>query len=797
MKLSRRWLNEFVNIDTANREYAEKMTMSGSKVEGYEVIGEDIKKVVVGKVTEIDRHPDSDHLWVCGLDVGAGANITIVTGAQNVKAGDVVPVAVDGSTLPGGVEIKTGKLRGVQSEGMLCSLKELGLDTHDYPYADEDGIFILQGEEAAAPLGTDILDALDIRDTVVEFEITNNRPDCLSVIGLARESAVTFGKVATQHVPVVKAFGKGNISDFLAVEIADSRLCPRYTARVVTNIKIEPSPAWMRRKLRASGVRPINNIVDITNYVMLEYGQPMHAFDYACVNDGKIIVRTAREGEITTTLDGNERRLTTDMLLITDPQGPIGIAGVMGGLNSEITEETKTIVLESANFNGTSIRKTSIALGMRTDASGRFEKGLDINGTIPAVERACELIEMLGAGEVVPGIEDACGGDASEKLVIKLDPAKINTLLGTDISRAFMEKTLLELGFAIDGDDITAPSWRSDIEHIADITEEVARFYGYDIIAPTMVNAEATQGGYSKKQQFEREAASYLRGMGFFEIKTYSFTSPGSWDKIRLPSDSPLRDAFTIQNPLGEDTSIMRTTSLPSMLEILAVNMSHRNASARLYELATVYKKLPDGPLADENITLTLGAYGGGEDFFTLKGAIDSVLSELRLEDIEYTAITDNPSYHPGRCAKISCNGEVLGVFGQVHPLVLKQYDMSGDIFAAEINLPALMALRSPEKTYVPLPRFPAVIRDIAIVCDSEVSAAALQKSIVSAGGELLEKCALFDVYTGAPIPEGSRSLAFTLTFRSRGETLTDDSVDGVVSGILKELENAHNAVIR
>ena len=797
MKLSRRWLDEFVKIDAEDREYSEKMTMSGSKVEDFEVIGADVVNVVVGKVLEIERHPDSDHLWVCKIDVAADRDITIVTGAQNVQSGDIVPVALDGASLPGGVEIKTGALRGVTSEGMLCSLKELGLDSHDFPYADEDGIFILQNEQAAAPLGANILDALDIRDSVVDFEITNNRADCLSVIGLARESAVTFGRNLTLHSPEVLSLGQGNISDYLAVDIENTKLCPRYSARVVTDIKIEPSPAWMRRKLRVSGVRPINNIVDITNYVMLEYGQPMHAFDYSCVNDAKIVVRPAREGEKITTLDGVDHDLTTDMLLIADSENPIGIAGVMGGENSEITNKTTTIVLESATFNGTSIRKTSIALGMRTDASGRFEKGLDINGTIAAVNRACELIEMLNAGKVVPGIEDIMAESAEEKNPVKLDADRINALLGTNIDRGFMEKTLLSLGFEISGDDITAPSWRSDIEHIADIAEEVARFYGYDIIEQTLVRSSASPGGLSERQQFESDTAASIRGMGFFEIKTYSFTSPGVWDKIRLPDDSPLRNAFVIQNPLGEDTSVMRTTSLPSMLDILSLNLSHRNSEARLYEMATIYNKQPDNSLAHEEIILTLGAYGNGEDFFSLKGAVDSLLREFRLESIEYNTVKNNPSYHPGRCAEIVCGGKTVAVLGQIHPLVTKRYDMECNVFAAEINLAAVMAVRAPEKTFAPLPRFPAVTRDIAVVCDADVTAASLQNTIASAGGTLLESCNLFDVYTGSPIPSGKRSLAFALSFRSLEGTLTDEDSDSLVAAILRALEDAHGATIR
>lgn len=792
MKLSREWLSEFTDIKATDKEYSDAMTLSGSKVEGWEVTGEEISGVVVGRVTKIVRHENSDHMWVCTVDVGGNKELTIVTGAQNVRQGDMVPVAADGAALCEGVEIKTGTLRGVESQGMLCSLKELGLDIHDYPYAIEDGIFIL--EESCKP-GDDIKSVLGLGDSVIEFEITNNRPDCFSVIGLARESAATFNTKLKLHTPQVKG-GAGNVADILRVEIEDGKLCPRYTAKMVKNIKIAPSPAWMRRRLRNSGVRPINNIVDITNYVMLEYGQPMHAFDYSCVKGGKIVVRRAKAGETIETLDGKVRAITGDMLVIADEADPIGIAGVMGGGNSEITDKTDTIVFESANFNGTSIRKTAIALGMRTDASGRYEKGLDPMNTAPAVERACELVELLGAGEVCDGTIDVVA-EQPKKTELKLEPERINALLGTQLSREFMAEVLEKLDFVLEGDTIHVPSFRSDVESYADIAEEVARFYGYDKIAPTLFRGAAAPGGFTPKQRFERKTGELCRGMGFFEVLTYSFGSRNAWDKIRLPEADAARNAFIIQNPLGEDTSVMRTTSLPSLLEVLGTNLAKRNTDVRLFELATVYLPKPGVELADEHMVLTLGAYGGDMDFYAMKGCIEAVLAGLRIGELSFTAESENAAYHPGRCAKIYSGEVLLGVIGQIHPAVCPEFGLEGDVYAAELKVPALMACVAPEPTYEPLPRFPAMTRDIALVCDEAVTAAQLTQAMCSAGGELLESCRLFDVYTGAGIPQGKRSLAFALTIRAKDQTLTDEHADNIVKNVVEAAKNICGAVIR
>ena len=792
MKLSREWLGEYTTIDAPDKEYCDAMTMSGSKVEGWEVTGSEISRVVVGRVVSMERHTNSDHMWVCKIDVGGERELQIVTGAQNVNIGDLVPVALDGSTLPGGKEIRTGKLRGELSEGMLCSLGELGLEQRDFPYAIEDGIFIL--EEDCLP-GDDIRDVCGLNDSVVEFEITNNRPDCLSVRGLARESACTFHTPLTFAEPTVTA-GHGDIHEKLSVEIKDAELCPRYTARMVKNIKIASSPKWMRRRLRASGVRPINNIVDITNYVMLEYGQPMHAFDYACLHDGKIIVRRAEEGESLRTLDGNDHALTPGMLVIADPEGPVALAGVMGGANSEITDETTTIVFESANFLGHSIRKTAIALGMRTDASGRFEKGLDLFATVPAVDRACELVEMLGAGEVFDGTIDVLAKEP-ETTFIELDDKRINALLGTDIPREFMTDTLTSLGFELNGNTLTVPSWRGDCTMLADIAEECARFWGYDKIEATDIRGAATQGGYSEKTLFVRKLGTACRAMGYTEVMTYSFVSPSSLDKIKVPADSPLRDNYRILNPLGEDTSVMRTTALPSMLGVLSTNLSRRNMEAKLYEMATVYKKQPGKMLADERTVLTLGAYGGDVDFFALKGAVEALLCAARTPDVRFTADTETAAFHPGRCAAVWSGDTRLGTLGQIHPDVCAAYGLDGATYCAEIDVVLLHDLEGAEPVYTPLPRFPAITRDIAVVCDAAVPVGELTECIRKAEKNVLRGVKLFDVYTGVGIPEGKKSVAFSLTLRSDDGTLTDDHAEEAVRAVLDALRESFGAVIR
>ena len=799
MLLSRKWLNEFVPVQADDRTFAEDMTLSGSKVEITEVEGQEISNVVVGRVVDIKRHENSDHMWICQVDVGEEAPVQIVTGAQNVSQGDLVPVAKDNSTLPGGVHITKGKLRGVESNGMLCSYKELGMTDNDWPYSVVDGIFLLESDPDLKAKGLQpgdpICPAIGLDDHVVEFEITPNRPDCLSVIGLAREAAVTYGKPLTLHDPVVKGGGPGVLTELLDVETPDPDLCPRYTARMVRNVKIGPSPKWMRDRLRASGVRPINNIVDITNYVMLEYGQPMHAFDYRYVKGGKIIVRRAKDGESLTTLDGNQRQLNASMLVIADETRAVGLAGIMGGENSEIVEDTVDVVFESANFNGTSIRRTALALGMRTEASAKFEKGLDILNTLPAVDRACELVELLGAGEVLDGVIDILNF-VPQPQTLALRPEKINALLGTDLPASDMVKILADLGFGVDGETITVPSWRGDVAHYSDLAEEVARFYGYNQIPTTSMRGVTTQGGYSPEQLLERNLGIVCRGMGFDEIITYSFISPTYYDKIRLPEDSPLRKSMKIMNPLGEDTSIMRTTVLPSMLEILTRNYNYRNKAARLYELGRTYFEREDG-MADEPKVLSLGLYGPDESFFTLKGAVETVLDSIRAEDITYQAEKANPSFHPGRCAKIFVKGQEVGILGQIHPLVAANYGVDAELYYTQMQFDALFASRGTDPEYTPLPKFPAVTRDIAVLVDKTDTVGALEACIRTAAKGLLKDVALFDIYEGTNLPEGKKSVAFNLILRAEDRSLTAQEADEEIKHILDCLEKEFGAVLR
>ena len=794
MKLNRKWINEeFVDLSSvSDKEFVEKMTIFGQKVETYEPMDKEIKNVVVGKVVSIVRHENSDHMWICQVDVGQDEPVQIVTGAQNVHQGDLVPAALHNSWLPGGIHITKGKLRGEKSNGMLCSLKELGLTLGDFPYAIEDGIWIIQ--EDCQP-GDDINKVIGNDDTVVDFEITNNRPDCYSIMGLAREAAAAFGKPMRHHEPVVKGSDAGSMYDKLDVEVEAENLCNRYTARMVANVKIGPSPKWMRQRLRANGVRPINNIVDITNYVMLEYGQPMHAFDYRYVGSGKIVVRESREGETLTTLDGNVRNLKPGMLVIADEEKPIGLAGIMGGENSEILPDTTTVVFESANFDGTSIRQTALALGMRTESSGKFEKNLDPMMTVPAVQRACELVELLSCGDVMDGMVDILNYVHAPK-TLELEPEKINALLGTNIPREDMVKYLNLLEIPVEGNTIHVPSWRPDLNLMADIAEEVGRSYGYNEI-PITAFKNATQGGYSPEMLLEAKAGAACRAVGFSEIITYSFVSPSIFDQIRLGADSPLRNTLKIQNPLGEDTSVMRTTALPSMLDILARNSANHNKAAKLYELAKVYLPVEGQVLPQEPKYLMLGTYGAGEDFFSLKGELDAVLEALRLPAAQYTADTANPSYHPGRCARITIGGEDVGCMGQIHPLVAGNYGMDCEVYCAEIRFDKLLALQLPEATYVPLPKYPAVTRDLAILCREEVTVGEAEAVITQAAGKLLRNIRLFDVYRGTGVPEGKKSLAFSLELRADDRTLTDTDSETVTKNVLDALENQLGAVLR
>jgi len=903
MDLSRKWLNEFVDgvsvEEISDRAFAEAMTMSGSKVENIRDMSGEIRNVVVGRVMSLAKHPNSDHLLVVQLDVGKPEPVQICTGAWNIHDHDSVPVALDDSDLPGGIHITAGALRGVASAGMMCSLKELGLDTHNFPYgvikaaallndyhpidpakpsispdikagdkifghvycaqamevdpveygrylvrlslgqreiqvitdcmnihegdlvafnnpsetictlADlraeqkefphciDDGIFLLN--ERCQP-GDDIRTVLGLDDHVVEFEITPNRSDCLSMIGLAREAAVTFGKELKLHEPVVKGGAEGVLAEMVDIEVEEPELCPRYTARMVKNVKIGPSPKWMRDRISAMGMRPINNLVDITNYVMMEYGQPMHAFDFSCVKGGKLVVRKAREGEVLQTLDGNDRQLTPSMLCICDEERPIAVAGVMGGFNSEIVGDTAMVLFESANFNGTSVRRTAAALNMRTAASARYEKGLDPMMTYQAVNRACELVEMLGCGEVVDGVIDCICAD-SNPLVIPFRPDRVNWILGTDIDRATQQDILERLGFTVEGDQITVPSWRRDISPTYsdnDVAEEVARIYGFDNIPTTLMDSAATTvGGYTEEQKAERTMGAVCRSAGFDEVITYSFFSPSCFDKIRLPADSPLRDTIRILNPLGEDTSTMRTTTLPSMLEVLARNYNYRNPDVRLYEVGRTYFKRSEDNLSNEPKVLTMGAYGKTMNFYAMKGVVDAVCRELKVENLRYEADKTNPSYHPGRCANVWCGETLLGTVGQVHPLVARNYDVDDELYTAELSCDALMACRRTESFYQPLPKFPAVTRDISVICDKAITVGTLSDCIRRGAKGLLKDVTLFDIYQGAGIPEDKKSVAFSLTLRSDERSITSEEADEDVTGILALLKEELGAVLR
>ena len=795
MKLNRKWINEeFVDLShVSDKEYVETLTVFGQKVETWERMDAEIKNVVVAKVVSMERHPNSDHMWICQMDVGQEELVQIVTGAQNVNVGDLVPAALHNSYLPGGVHITKGKLRGEKSNGMLCSFAELGLTQNDLPGAYADGIWILNDEDCK--IGDDINLVIGNDDTVVDFEITNNRPDCYSIIGLARESAAAFGMQMKHHEPVVKGSDVGSIYEMLDVDVPATELCNRYTSRMVKNVKIGPSPKWLRNRLRANGVRPINNIVDITNYVMLEYGQPMHAFDYRYVGSGKIVVREAEAGESLTTLDGVVRNLTPGMLVIADENKAIGLAGIMGGENSEILDDTTTVVFESANFNGTSIRQTALALGMRTEASGKFEKNLDPMMTMPAVQRACELVELLECGDVMDGIIDILNYIPETK-VLPLEPEKINRLLGTNIPKEDMVKYLNLLEIEVNGNDIIVPSFRPDLNLMADIAEEVGRSYGYNEI-PTTAFRTSTQGGYSPFMIMENKAGQLARSLGYSEIITYSFVSPTVFDKIRIPADSTLRNTLKIQNPLGEDTSIMRTLALPSMLDILSRNNAYHNKSAKLYEVAKIYLPVEGEALPAEPKMLVLGTYGANETFFTVKGELEAILIGLNLPKASYTAVKDNPSYHPGRCAKVTINGVDLGYIGQIHPLVAENYGMDGEVYCAEVNLSAMFELRLPDATYVPLPKYPSVTRDLAVVCDEALTVAEVENTITSAADKLLRSVRMFDIYRGVGIPEGKKSLAFSLELRADDRTLTDTDSEGVVNKVLNALKDKLGATLR
>ncbi len=783
MDLSIKWLKEFVDIEYQPRDFAEALTMSGSKVEGYTTEGAEISGVVIGKINSIDKHPNAEKLVICQVDVGDKV-LQIVTGATNLKVGDIVPVATDGSTLPGGIKIKKGKLRGEESFGMLCSLGELGLSLGDFPYAIEDGIFVIEEE---CQLGQDAKEVLGINDDIVEFEITSNRPDCLSVRGLAREVASTYDLPFKDHAPVITECG-GNISDYLkSVKVEATDLCYRYMARAVKNIKIAPSPRWLRERLRASGVRPINNMVDITNYVMLEYGQPMHAFDYKHLAGGEICVRRANEGETITTLDGGERALTANNLCIADAEKPVAVAGVMGGEYSGIFDDTQTVIFESACFNGASVRTTAKYFGMRTDSSARFEKGLPPQLCEAALDRACELVTMLGAGEVVEGVIDVKNYD-EKPVAITLDAEWTNQFLGTDITEDEMKAILCRLGFEINGNQVIAPYYRIDIEHKADVAEEIARIWGYNRIPETAIKGKAN-GKVTAEQKFVRTINDVMLAAGYSQINTYSFMSPKEYDLICAAEDSYLRDSVTITNPLGEDTSVMRTTALPSMMETLSLNFNRRNQSARLFEVATEYINKGIDKLPDEQKVLILGAYGNNIDFFEVKGALEMLFKALNLPEVDFTAVNDEPSYHPGRTAKLFAGQTEIGILGEIHPTVADNYSIDDKVYVAKLNVEAMYKSVAEEKMYHQLPKFPAVTRDLSMLCDEALPVAAIKKAIEAGVGDILESIELFDVYRGSQIPEGKKSVAYSFTLRSETGTLSEKQCTKAVSKAIAELE--------
>lgn len=796
MNLSMKWLSDYVTLDTTVKDFCAAMTMSGSKVEVATEEGSEIKNVVVGKLLSVVPHENSDHLVVCQVDVGQEQPIQIVTGAPNVKAGDVVPVALCGAELPNGVKIKKGKLRGVESNGMLCSLGELGLTVHDFPYAIADGIFIIQED---CQIGQDIHEAIGLNDTSVEFEITSNRPDCLSVTGLAREAAATYH--VPLHIPQPEFKGiDGNIQDTLHVEIVNKEKCPRYAAGIVKNVKIAPSPRWMRERLRASGVRPINNLVDITNYVMLEFGQPMHAFDLRYVKDGQIVVRNAADGESITTLDGVTRALSPEMLVIADAEKPIAVAGVMGGEYSGIMEDTNTVVFESAYFEPVQVRRTAKKLGMRTDASARYEKGLDPEGCLRTLERAFELVELLGAGEPVRTHIDL-NYNEKQRNRIPFNPDWINAFLGTEISRESMCETMKMLEIEVDGDACISPSFRIDLERPADLAEEVARIYGYNNIPSTVIKGVAN-ACLTPKQKFRRTLENATVAVGCYGILTYSFISPKYFDKIGLPADSNLRKTVVISNPLGEDTSVMRTTTLPSMLETLSLNYKNRNAAVALYEIGKEYLPTGTDTLPLEPDRLTIGMYGEDTDFFTLKGMVETILETAGLQDCTYQACTTETPFaetcalHPGRSAVIYKDETPIGYLGEVHPTVQKNYDIGTRTYVAKLLVDEMQPLAETEITYQPLPKFPAITRDLSLVCADEVPVGVLQSAMKKAVGNILEQITLFDVYKGEQIANGMKSVSFSIRMRSHEGTLTDEQADAAMKRVLKTLQE-HGATLR
>ncbi len=803
------WIKAYVpDLTCSDQEYCDAMTLTGTKVENYARLDKNLEKIVVGQIEKIERHPDADKLIVCQVNVGNEV-IQIVTGAPNVKEGDKVPVVLDGGKVAGGhdgspmpedgIEIRAGKLRGIESKGMMCSIEELGSDRNMYPEAPEYGIYIFPED---APVGGDVPELLGMRDTVFEYEITSNRVDCYSILGIAREAAATFRKPFYAPVVEVKE-NKDSISDYISVEVKDPDLCSRYCARVCTNIRIEPSPEWMQKRLRASGIRPINNLVDITNYVMEEYGQPMHAFDLDTIAGHKIIVRRAKDGDQFQTLDEQVRIMDQDILMICDAEKEIGIAGIMGGENSKITDDVKTVLFEAATFNGPNIRKSAKRLGLRTDASGKFEKGLDPHNAEAAINRACQLIQELGCGEVVSGMVDVCQ-PMKEEARILFEPDRINDLLGTGVSRQEMLEIfrMLEIQYEETANELVIPTWRQDLECCADIAEEVARFFGYDKIPTTLPTGEATTGRLSYKLRIEQKARDIAEYCGFSQGMVYSFESPKVFDKLLLPTNSPLRKTIVIANPLGEDFSIMRTISLNGMLTSLATNYNRRNKDVRLYELGNIYlpHQFPLTELPDERMQFTLGMYGSG-DFYTMKGVVEEFFDAVGLtgtssasafgkkKKVVYNPQSGKPFLHPGRQADIEYEGRVIGYLGEVHPLVCKNYDIGTRVYVAVLDMPCIVEQATFDRKYEGIAKYPAVSRDISMVVPKEILAGQIEAMLEQRGGKILESCQLFDIYEGEQIKEGYKSVAYSITFRAKDRTLEESDVSAVMKKILNGLE--------
>lgn len=792
------WIKAYVpELTCTDQEYMDAMTLSGTKVEGYTRLDKNLEKIVVGQIQKIEKHPDADKLIVCQVDIG-GEVIQIVTGAPNVKEGDKVPVVLDGGKVAGGhdggplpedgIKIKAGKLRGVPSNGMMCSIEELGSDRNFYPEAPENGIYIFQDD---VQVGADAIEALGLHDTVFEYEITSNRVDCYSVIGIAREAAATFRKPFLLPEVTVKGNDE-KVEDYISVEVRDQELCPRYCARVCKNIKIGPSPKWMQRRLAASGIRPINNLVDITNYVMEEFGQPMHAFDLDTIAGHKIIVRRAKDGDVFRTLDGQDRKLDSDVLMICDAEKEVGIAGIMGGENSMITDQVSTVLFEAATFNGANIRKSAKRVGLRTDASGKFEKGLDPYNAEAAINRACQLIEELGCGEVVSGMVDV-HGEMKEKVVLPFEPARYNKLLGTDVSEQEMLDIfkMIEVEYDAAKGTLTVPTFRQDLLRQCDIAEEVARFYGYDKIPTTLPTGEATTGKLPFKLRIEQKARDIAEYCGFSQGMCYSFESPKVFDKLLLAADDPARKAITIANPLGEDFSIMRTLSLNGMLTSLSTNYNRRNKDVRLYELGNIYlpKALPLTELPDERMQFTLGMYGDC-DFFDMKGVVEEFLESIGMHKKETYDPQANRNYlHPGRQANILYEDQVIGYLGEVHPEVCDNYDLKTRVYVAVLDIPSILPYATFDRKYEGIAKYPAVLRDISMVVPKSVLAGQIEAVIAQRGGKILEDYQLFDIYEGNQIKEGYKSMAYSITFRAKDRTLEEADVTGAMKKILNGLE--------